>query len=129
MELMELLESLPYHIRIIVWDIFRLLIAEGRDLWRVRGNGGAIRHLVNPTETVKIAAVHAEACAIRYIANPTTRVQLVAVRTYGCAIRYIADPSAKVQLAAVRQDRSAIRWIAKPSAAILACTKGRGPPM
>ena len=97
---------LPYDVRLIVWDIFRLLIAEGRDLWRVHGNGGVIQYLDNPTETVKLAAVTAHWYAIRYIPNPSEAVQLALIGNWARAIRYLADPSEAVQLAAAQKNKS-----------------------
>jgi hypothetical protein len=80
----------------------------------VRNDGFNIRHIINPSEAVQIAAVEQEPFAIEDIKNPSEAVQLAAVKRNAYSIKFIENPSVEVQIAAVKQNGCAIKYIPNP---------------
>lgn len=73
---------------------------EKAQLKAVTRDGYVIRHIVNPSEAVQIAAVLCVPDSIKFIFEPSEAVQLAAVNQYGYALKYIKNPSEKVRRAA-----------------------------
>ncbi len=93
----------------------------------VHQNGYAIKYITNPSEEVQVVSVNTNKFAISYIKNPSEEVQLTAVKKSGCSIQYIKNPSEEVQLAAIEQEAYAITHIKNPSkAAMLAAVNRDG---
>ena len=90
-------------------------LSDGEKLIALRIDAHLIKHMNNPVEQLKFAAVKQNGWTIKYIKNPSKKIQLEAIKNRSeWSIRYIKNPCIEAQLKAVQYDLETINVIDNP---------------